>query len=390
MDKKSILKLGFVLLFIFVWVLPGNTSETKSIKIGALLPLSGAYGSAGVDPKKAIELLVEDLNSKGGINGRHLELIIKDTQSSSAAAVSQFQSLVEDEALVAMAGPIATVEMSSIKPVAREEKLPVFAVSSSPGSVNLPEAEYVWRCWVNDGLGMEAAFKIMAEKMGIKKVALLYQADAFGEGIKKAAEANSAKYGLELVKPESFLKTDTDMSVQLAKFRRAGAQLVVCGGHGGTSGYIAKSCGTIGWEVALWAGNPAANPDTIRVGGQAAEGFWITSNFIPGAPMPGVQMQFSKKWQKLTGKPMTFLGILGASAIQVLIAAVEKAAAGEITRQTISETMQNMVVDTAGGRFYYTPTSHEGGTIDSLANARVKDGKWVLWDPKPIKDRSDW
>lgn len=392
MKGKGVVSLGILMLALLVAAMPSYVSATgKPIKIGCILPLSGAYGSAGVDPNKAVQMLVQDYNAKGGIKGRLLELVIKDSQSSSAMAVSQLQALIEDEEIVAVAGPIATIELSSLKPVAKEEKIPVFAVSSSPGSVDLPAAEYAWRCWTSDRVGMEAGFKAMAEKMGIKRIGVLYQADAFGEGIKKASFEICPKYGIKIVKRESFVHTDTDMTVQLAKLRLAKAQLVVCGGHGATSGYIAKSCGIIGWDIPLWAGSPAANPDTIRMGGAAAEGFWITSNVIPDAPRPGVQTEFANKWKKLTGKSLSFTACLGASGLQVLIAAVEKAAAaGEVTRQTITKVMENMEVETVGGRFLFTPTSHEGGTMESVGHGRVKAGKFVLWEPKPIKNRFDW
>lgn len=387
MEIRTIAKIGIFMLALIVAMVPEHTFATgKPIKIGAILPLNVAP-----DAKKAVELIVQDYNAKGGLNGRPIELIIKDSQLKPALAVTHLRALIEDEEVLAEAGPISTVELSALKPVAKEEKFPVFGVSSSPGSVSLPEAEYTWRCWVSDRIGMEAGFKAMVEKLGIKRLGLLYQADAFGEGIKKATSNLCPNYGIELVESESFMATSTDMTVQLAKLRLANSQLVVCGGHGSTSGYIAKSCGIIGWDVPLWAGNPAANPDTIRIGGAASEGFWITSNIIPGVPRPGKQMEFAKLWKKDTGKPMSFLGCLGASGLQVAIAAIEKAATmGDITRETIVKAMKKMEVDAVGGHFVYTPTSHEGGTIEAVGHGRVKGGAWVLWDPKPIKNRFDW
>ena len=392
MKAKGVVSLVILMVVLLAVAMHSFASAAgKPIKIGFIVPLSGAYGGFGLDVRKGVEIIVQDLNAKGGIKDRPIELVTKDSQSSPATAVSQLHAIIDDREIMAVAGPYATIELSSMKPVAREEKFPLFAVSSSPGSVNLPDAEYAWRCWVTDRVGMEAAFTALAQKMGIKRVGVLAQADAFGEGIRKSALELAPKYGLEIVKVDSFQGTETDMTVQLAKLRLAKAQVVVSGGNIPTCGYIAKSAGTIGWDVLLYAGAPGADPSTVDIGGAAAEGFMISTTFIPDNPMSDLQAEFEPKWKKFAAKPVSLGAILGACSMQVLIAAVEKAAtAGEVNRQTITKAMQNMEVETVGGRFFYTPTSHEGGTIETMIMARIKNGKFVLWEPKPIKNRFDW
>jgi branched-chain amino acid transport system substrate-binding protein len=240
---------------------------------------------------------------------------------------------------------------------------------------------------------MEAAFKAFSEKMNIKKVGVLAQADAFGKGIKETAIELAPKYNLEITEIETFQVKDTDMTVQLAKLRLAGSQAVVLGGNVPTCGYITKSAGTMGWDVILYAGAPGADPSTAEIGGAAAQGFLISTNFIPGNPRPGAQAEFASMWNKATGKKLTLGALLGACATQVLIAAIEKASitnSGEINRKTITDALQNLEVETAGGRLSYTPNSHEGGTIESIVLARLKDGDWKIWEPNPIKNRYDW
>lgn len=387
MTKINKIIATFTVLF-FVCLASSYASE---VKIGTIVPLSGPYSSAGHDVREAIELIVNDVNKKGGINGNIIELVIKDSQSSPATAVSQLRSLIEDSEVVGEAGPFATIELSPMKHIVKESKFPLCAASSSPRAVNLPEAEYVWRCWVTDHVGMEAAFKVFSEDMGIKRVGILAQADAFGEGIKTSALELGPKYALEITKIETFHAKDTDMTVQLAKLKLADSEVVVCGGNVPTTGYIVKSAGAMGWDVPMYAGAPGADPSTAEIGGEAAEGFIISTNFIPGNPRPGAQSDFASKWNKKTGKQITLGALLGACTVQVLLAAIEKASLmGEVNRKTVAAALQNLEVNTAGGKFTYTPNSHEGGTVESIVFARMKEKKWVIWTPKPIQDRFDW
>ena len=238
---------------------------------------------------------------------------------------------------------------------------------------------------------MEAAFGAFAQKMGITQIGVMAQADAFGEGIKASAFELAPKYGLKVSGLETFQVKDTDMTVQLAKLRLAKSQVVVCGGSVPTCGYITKSCGTMGWDVLLYAGAPGADPSTAELGGNAAEGFMISTNFLPENPRPGVQAAFAEKWTKATGKPMTLASVLIASAAQVLVQAISKAADdGDVNRTTVAKALQNLEVETVGGRFTYSPTSHEGGTVESIVVARMKEKKWIIWEPKPINNRFAW
>src|SRR5512139_1243142 len=96
----------------------------EPVKIGALFSVTGPASFLGAPEEKTVQMLAEKINAAGGINGRKLELVIKDTGGSPEKAVSFAKQLIEEEKVVAMIGPSTSGETMQIKALCEENQVP--------------------------------------------------------------------------------------------------------------------------------------------------------------------------------------------------------------------------------------------------------------------------
>ncbi len=108
----------------------------EPLKIGALLAVTGPASFLGAPEARTLEMLVEDLNGKGGIDGRKIQLLVKDTAGNPAKAVSFAKQLIEEEKVFAIIGPATSGESLAIKPVVEEGKTLLLSCAAAEVIVN--------------------------------------------------------------------------------------------------------------------------------------------------------------------------------------------------------------------------------------------------------------
>ncbi len=115
-----------------------------TIKVGAILSVTGPASFLGAPEAKTLEMLVSDINAKGGINGTKIELIVKDSGGSPEKAVSFAKQLIDEEKVFAIIGPSTSGETMAIKNIAEEGKTILLSCAAAEVIVN-PMARYVFK-----------------------------------------------------------------------------------------------------------------------------------------------------------------------------------------------------------------------------------------------------
>ncbi len=125
--------------------------ETKEIKIGAVLPLTGSEGIWGENAKMGIEIALAEINSSGGVKGKSVRLIYEDSQSLPSNAVSALQKLISTDKVCVVIGDIASSSVLAMAPIVEKEHV----VLLSPGASNpdiSKSGDYIFRNWQSDAL----------------------------------------------------------------------------------------------------------------------------------------------------------------------------------------------------------------------------------------------
>jgi branched-chain amino acid transport system substrate-binding protein len=246
-------------------------ADSKPIKIGALFSVTGGASFLGAPEEKTARMLVEKINASGGVNGRKLELVVKDTAGSPEKAVSFAKQLIEEEKVLAIIGPSTSGETMQIKGLCEENKMILVSCAAAEVIVN-PVAKYVFKVPQKDSQAVTWMYRTMKEK-GITKIAVLSSTDGFGAAGKKQLETAATPEGIEILVNEVYDKQATDLTDVLTKVKgKAGVQAVVNWSIVPAQSIVAKNMKQLGLDMPLFQSHGFGNPKYVQQAGVAAEG----------------------------------------------------------------------------------------------------------------------
>ena len=196
-----------------------------TIKVGAILAVTGPAAFLGAPEAKTLEMMVQDINKKGGIKGKKIELIIKDSGASPEKAFSFAKQLIEEDKVLAIIGPSTSGETMKIKNVAEEGKTILLSCAAAEVIVN-PVAKWVFK---TPQMDRDAVIKIFQQMNYMKKTkaGILSSNTGFGKAGKEQIEKLAAEYGIQIVANEIYDKAATDLTAEVTKVKASGAEAII-------------------------------------------------------------------------------------------------------------------------------------------------------------------
>jgi branched-chain amino acid transport system substrate-binding protein len=269
----------------------GSAAGGDAIKVGVYGPFTGGSSPMGASMRDGARLAADEINAKGGVLGRKIQLVERDDQATPERGAQVMQDLVSNEKVVAVLGPINTgVALASYK-YPMQAKIPLVINVSAGAPVNElfkdnPD-NYVFRIAASDDIQAEMIVAEAVDTRGLKKVALLCDETNYGQnGCKKMTEALT-KRSITPVYVGKFKIKDTDMTPQLQEARKAGAQAVLAYGIGPELAQIANGMNKLGWKVPMIASWTASMSNFIDAAAANGNGVQMPQTFIQeGATRP--------------------------------------------------------------------------------------------------------
>ena len=354
-----------------------GSSASGPIKIGMVAPLTGPYAPLGAGDKAAAEQEVKKINAAGGIDGRTIELTVKDDKSEVPQSVSAYNQFANDRTYSAVLSSANVSASTAIGPSAISTKTPTltlgpvtaYADGSNPYAFTIPATPVVYA-------------KKMVEyfsAQGIKTLSIAYNGkDVYGPTGNEGTKAAAQEAGIKIVLDAPFDPGATDFTPLITKVKAAKADAFLLWAAGPAPVIITKQLQGTG--IKLYGTGANASNLYIEPSGKAAEGVVMSSSIaVPGAQLPAGPLKtlvddFATPWQAANNGvyPPQF-AFDGVTGIQLLKAAIEKA--GSTDRSAIRDALEGLDVLTPTGRFTYTKTNHSGLTSDAVAIVQVEDGK---------------
>ena len=361
-------------------------SAAQPIKIGAIFAVTGPAAYLGAPEEKTVRMLVDDINKNGGILGRQVQLVIKDSGASSEKAISFARQLIEEDNVVAIIGPTTSGESMAIKDICQKAGMPLFSCASSETIVS-PVAKYVFKSPQKDNYIVEWLYQTM-NTMGISRIGVIAANTGFGNGGKAQLEKYASKYGIEIAIAEVYDANATDLSSLLTKVNAVGVQAVVNWSIEPAQAIVAKNMRQLKMEAQLFQSHGFGNIKYVEAAGEAAEGIifpcgrLLVSEQLPASnPQKKLLMKYSADYKALYREDASTFGGHAYDALTILKAAIESARSTESDRivQAI-EGLQNF--SGTAGIFSFSATDHNGLQMDSIVMTTVKRGKFVLYSGK--------
>jgi branched-chain amino acid transport system substrate-binding protein len=358
-------------------VVGGPARAADTIKIGMIAPLTGAWASEGQEMKRNGELLAAELNGKGGLLGKQVELVIEDDGGDPRTAALAAQRLT-GRGVVAVIGTYGSAVTEATQAIFDEEG--ILQIANGSTAVRLTEKGlklFFRTCPRDDEQGRVAAAVI--QKSGAKRIALVHDSSAYAKGLADEINGILKAKGVTPVFFEALTPKEQDYSAILTKLKAATPDIVFFTGYYPEAGLLLKQKKQMGWNVPFVGGDAINNPDLVKIAGPAAaQGFRFLSPPVPKDLDTAEARAYVAAYQKRYGEPPSSIyGVLAGDGFRVVAKAIEA------TRSTDGKKLRDYLVGGLEDFPGYTGKigfNEKGDRVGELYRVYAVDaqGKFVL------------
>jgi len=358
---------------------PARAAEP--IKVGAILSVTGPASFLGAPEAKTIQMLADDLNAKGGLLGRKVEVIVKDSGGSPEKAVSFAKQLIEEDKVLAILGPSTSGETMQLKGLCEEQKTLLISCAAAEVIVN-PVAKWVFKTPQKDSDAVLKIFQHM-KKLGVSKIGVLSSNTGFGKAGKEQLEKLAPAHGIQIAANEVYDKAATDLTAEVTKVKAAGVQAIVNWSIEPAQALVIKNARQIGLTIPIFQSHGFGNINYVKAAGAAAEGVIFPAGRLLVAdvldakhPQKAVLASYKKTYEAKFKEDVSTFGGHGYDAFLMLTEAVKKA--GSTDKAKVRDALETLtgLVGTAGV-FKLSATDHNGLDVEAFELLTVKDGRFV-------------
>jgi len=307
--------------------------ELEEIRIGAVLPLTGPAAVWGENAKMGLEIALEEVNEAEAVRDKKVKLIFEDSQSDPAKAVSSLQKLISTDKVSVVIGDIASSSVLAMAPIAERSRV----VLLSPGASN-PDiskaGEYIFRNWQSDALEGEVDAQFAYERLGYRKMVILYVNNAYGSGLKTVFDQSFQKLGGEILDSESFEQGSTDIRSQLNKISAVNPQGIYMPGYPPDMAIVLRQSREMGIKIQFLSVQAFDDPKILQTAKEAANGVIFS---VPKPPDPSypVVNKFIRKYKEKFKREPGVCSDTGYDALKIIVWSMSQAGTSgpEIQRQ---------------------------------------------------------
>lgn len=373
-------RLAAAVAIVAAFIAPAMAADT--IKVGAILAVTGPASFLGAPEAKTLEMLVEDINAKGGINGKKLELIIKDSGASPEKAISFAKQLIEEEKVFAIIGPSTSGETMAIKNIAEEGKTLLLSCAAAEVIVN-PVAKYVFKTPQMDKDAVIRIFEVMKKKK-ITRIGVLSSNTGFGKAGKGQIEKLAPEHGIEILVNEVYDKAATDLTAEVTKLKAAKVQALINWSIEPAQSIVIKNTRQIGLKIPIFQSHGFGNLQYVALAGKAAEGvifpagrLFVADTLPKKNPQKAVLLDYKRKYEAKHKEDASTFGGHAYDALKILVKAIETGGADPEKVRDAIENMKGFVG--TGGVFNFSAEDHNGLDKNAFEMLTVKKGKFVVY-----------
>lgn len=377
--KKLLISL-LVISMLTMLVGCGSTSttggEVSELVIAAANPMTGDSAQFGDMKVKAIQLAFDEVNEKGGIDGKQVKLLVGDDTGNPKEAPNIAQKFAADNSILAIIGHWNSSCTLAARGIYESAGIPVITDSVNK-AITDGTTPHIFRISLTDTAQAKHLAKYAYEQMGKRKAAILFTANDFGTGLKNDFNEKFNELGGEIVAVETFFEGQSkDFSPQLTKIKAKNPDLLFIPGYYVETALIAQQAKSLGLDVQMLGTDGISSDELIKLGGEAVEGIKFAGFFHPDIEFPGTKefvQAFKAKYQK---EPDTYAALAYDSA-KILLEAIEEKGADRAVIKNYLETVKDFP-GVAG------PISFKNNDVErGIVILTVKNGKIVPEDVQP-------
>lgn len=326
-------------LIVFFVLITGCGRQADVILLGECNPLHGSVADMGEATHEGIALAVEEINSRGGILGKKMELRQEDDRGDGSEARTAFEKLINRDHVVGIIGEIISSNTMAAAPIAQTNKVPMITPAATNPDVT-KAGDYVFRvCFTDDFQGAVCA-AFAAGKLKCKRAAIFRDIKSdYSKGLADAFKKTFEAKGGKVVADSSYSAGDVDFKSQLTTIKAKNPDILFVPGYYPEISPIAVQARQLGIKIPMLGGDGWDSQTLIANAGQALEGCYFSNHFAPTEDKPAVS-QFVKAFKDKYKKEPNAFSALGYDATWIMAESIKRAGVttGESVRKALSET----------------------------------------------------
>ncbi len=356
---------------------------SAQIKIGSVLSVTGPASFLGDPEKRTLEIYVNEINAKGGVNGQKLQLIVYDSAGNADSARTFATRLVEEDKVAAVVGGSTTGGTLAMMQTFEDAKIPFISLAGAIQIVE-PVRKWVFKTPHTDRMACEKIFADLKSRK-LTTIALISGTDAFGKSMRDQCVAVAPKSGITIAIEENYGPRDSDMTPQLTNIRnKAGVQAVVNPGFGQGPAIVTRNYRQLGITLPLYQSHGVASKQFIELAGAAAEGvrlpaaaLLVADKLPDNDPQKPVVVNYAHTYQTKTGQAVSTFGGHAYDGIMILVEAMKRAKSADPAKVRDEIERTKGYVGT-GGIVTMSPTDHLGLDLSAFRMLEIRKGDWTL------------
>ncbi|MFP5223347.1 MAG: ABC transporter substrate-binding protein [Acidobacteriota bacterium] len=350
------------------------------IKIAVPSPFTGSAAGYGDNVKAGVAMKVDEINAKGGVNGKKVEAVYFDEQCDPKEAATVGTKIAGDKDLVAIVGHLCSGAHLAALP--NYVRAGVAALSPTATNVTISDkgkdskGQY-WsfrNVYLDDFQGTFLA-DYMSKVLGLKKVAVFYENNDYGIGLKDAFLKQAKAVGLTVVGEEAYMKGATDFTPQLTKLKGAAPEALFISGYYSEAALISDQAKKLGMNVPKFGADGMDNADYIKLGGPAADNTYLTTPFLAETAGPDAKA-FIDAYKAKFKRDVDWMSANAYDAAGMILEAVSKVGAdrAKIREYLASINTKEKAYKGITGLTYF---NEKGDCVKPAYVKMVKNGQFV-------------
>lgn len=303
LNFQKVIGIMVVMVFIISVFSYAQSSSSKTIRIGVNLELSGSVAQFGQRHLEGLKMAIDEINSKGGVLGKKIELVIYDNKSDKTEALNIATRLATKEKVLAMLSPVTSGATKSASIAATRYKVPLVSATATDDSVTIDERTgktkaYVFRICFNDSFQGSVMANFALKTLKLKTAAIIYDASSdYSKGLYKNFKETFTKGGGKVVAEEAFVKGEQDFNGILTKIRDKKPQAIFAPVYYDEAGLIIKQARELGMWIPILGADGFDDPKVVeKAGSKYATNVFFSTHYSSQDTDKRVQ-EFKKKYQ---------------------------------------------------------------------------------------------
>jgi branched-chain amino acid transport system substrate-binding protein len=350
-------------------------TAADEIRIGYTPSLTGTRAGQGAHELKAILLALKQINAAGGVNGKKINLIIVDNQSTIPGALAAVQKAVEQEQVLALISFIISAQVLPTSDAIKNYGIPTF-VGGTNVAITRRGNPWLFRVRPDDSIAARAMVKYIDEDMKLRKIGILHDSDTFGVDGADLVEQAAKGRGMAIVGREKHASGETDYTAQLLSLKDAGAEVMVVYSHEKDAAWIQRQYRQLGSPY-KYLGSPGSQmKSTLDLSKEAAEGLLAIADFVPG--QSEANKKYAEAYKKEYNEEFDATSAWVYDALNIVVATIKTA--GEDRARIREAILALKGFQGVLGTFSFTPN---GDGLHEVSIIQIEQGK-----PKLLKSVS--